>query len=112
MPGPDQTQPGRGNPSSGYVRSEYIGTGGWHLSPTLCGQWLNKHTGLQPVLLTQKPLTNFVEGNFTWETRAPERARVSDRCDRLARPRKGAHAERRRPFFPMPKGRGLLAEER
>src|SRR5260370_42668588 len=112
MPGPDQTQPGRGNPSSRYVRSEYIGTGGWHLSPTLCGQWVNKPTGLQPVLLTQKPLTNFVEGNFTWETRAPERAGVSERCDRLARPRKGAHAERSRPFFPMPKGTGLLADER
>ncbi len=32
------------------IRSECIGTSGWHLSSLLCGWWLNRHTGLQPVL--------------------------------------------------------------
>jgi hypothetical protein len=36
----------------------------------LYGQWLNRlDAGLVPVLLTNKPLSNFVEATITWETR-------------------------------------------
>jgi hypothetical protein len=50
-PGPDQTQPGLDNQLSGYVRSECIGTLGWHLSLRRYGQWLNSRTGFETVLL-------------------------------------------------------------
>ena len=97
---------------SGYGRSDYIGTGGWHLSPPLCGQEVTRHTGVPPVLLTHQPLTHVVAGTFPRAPGAPARARVSDRCDRLALPRTGTRTERRRPFLPLPEGRGLLAGER
>src|SRR5437016_2730257 len=34
----------------------------------LYGQWLNRSTRVKPVLLTHKPLTNFVEAPITWKT--------------------------------------------
>src|SRR5215469_2152305 len=42
-----------------------IGTSGWHLSPLLYGYQLNRRTGFEPVLVANKPIDNFVEGNIT-----------------------------------------------
>lgn len=50
-PGSDQTPWPHVPCGQGAVPDECIGTVGWHLSPTLCGYQLIRHTGLQPVLV-------------------------------------------------------------
>src|SRR5579883_2576085 len=67
-PGSDQSQPGSSDYRAALEANTTIGTVGWHLSLTLCGQQLNRRTGFEPVLLSKKPPTNFVEGNMTWES--------------------------------------------
>src|SRR5260221_10357502 len=79
--GPDSARAAR---LSGYVRSAYLGTGGGHLSPPLCGQWGNRHTGGPPVRLTHPPLTTFFAGDWTPATGAPPRAPGADPCGPLA----------------------------
>ena len=53
------------SPPRGSDTGECIGTGGWHLSPPLCGRWLNRRTGFEPVLPARKPLHNLVEVSIT-----------------------------------------------
>src|SRR5260370_41545336 len=88
-----------------YVTSEYIGTVWWLFFLMIRRPPRSTLFPYTTLFRSHKPRTNFVEGNFTWATRAPERARVSDRCDRLARPRKGGNAKGDGPPSPYLKAR-------
>jgi hypothetical protein len=96
----------------------------------LYGQWLNRCTRVKPVLLTDKPSSNFVEANITWETSVGLSVPTQKRTPHKGTKKKGeqvsayaqdklanrpplvfptSHASREQ-FLPMSKARGILAQ--
>ena len=86
-----------------------VRTLGWHLSSRLYNVRVNQTDGVRVSAQTAVPPHIVVEGNLTWETRAPERAWVSDHCDWLAPTPQGVNEKGDGASSPCLNGRGIRA---